>query len=243
MDALGQNLETLRRQRACAAIWAAADAAHLVLEAFRAAVRAGALETAPGGAPHYLFRPDAVGLPPDADYAVGDWAREEAYVLGVMQRSTGLAVSWEAGNPIKLEIPPQPACAPAAEPEPKVSDSCTSSPVGCASPPVGCASPPTEPPPGGWQSGAGVVRKRLRASAQTDPKSGGGPSADDQRLAGLAGAFALLPKPPGGQSSWDSLQVAGSVTFSAACTDPSRAEATPRRSSEPSLFDQLFGKR
>ncbi len=230
MDALGTSLEALRRKRASDAVWAAADAAHLVLEAFRAAVREGTLEVAPGENPHYLFNPDAVALPAEATFAVADWAREEAFVLGVMQRSTGLEVSWKAGNRIELRAPKPEAPKPEA-PKPEVSPPVKLVP---AEPSCGSAEPSCVPTgPGGVSLERARAVSSCEPSTPADHKCSPGDSSASPSPADTLTVLRLLsgasPAP-----TWDALRVSGSLNFSA-------AHQTGAPPPKQSLFDRMFG--
>jgi hypothetical protein len=133
MEGLNQRLCDIRRGRSAAQIWAAADAAQFVLNAFRNLVQANALPISDGPGAHYVFDLGALPLPPAPAlplFQVSDWSRHKNYVLGVLRDATGMRVTWDGGTRIELR--------PADDPLPAMR------PDNVASPPsgAGAADPP-----------------------------------------------------------------------------------------------------
>ena len=97
MDTLQQTLSATARKRASDAVWAAADAAHFVLNEFRERVANNTLETSVGEKPFYSFNTNTLCAPEAATYRVADWVRNESFVCAVIRDSTGMGVRCVGG--------------------------------------------------------------------------------------------------------------------------------------------------
>jgi hypothetical protein len=109
MEQLQNTLETAHRKRVSDGVWAAADAAHYVLNCFRNSVNHEALTMSGGAEPYFIFDPRCLpSLGPEATFEVKDWERHSEYVLNIIRESTGLDVKWLGGR-IMLErrLPPK----------------------------------------------------------------------------------------------------------------------------------------
>lgn len=105
MDSLARRLEDSRRRRISDEAWAAYDATHYVLERFRTLVRDGQLPLSDTNPPHFIFNP--IGpVPNDATFRAEDWVKHQGFVVDLIRRSTGLAVTQGANGVIELHLDP-----------------------------------------------------------------------------------------------------------------------------------------